>query len=89
MPRMYTIEFKSESGRFHSVTGTDMCLQDLCMGPHVRQRQQHEANKERLAQGFKTLPIDEPRANGELKGCTLRYERVRPPFSLQKSKDAA
>jgi hypothetical protein len=86
-PRLYTVEFMAESGRYYSVTGTDMLLQDLCMGPHVRQREQQEFKKA-TGDEFK---IDPPRGNGEIKGCRLRFGRVRPPFSINNKgkKDAA
>lgn len=81
--KQYTIEFMADSGRYFTVVGSDAVLQDLCMGPHARQRQQQEANRVAIDMGFAPRPIDPPRAHGEIKGCRLRFGRVKPPFSVR------
>lgn len=83
--QMYTMEYKV-SDRWYKVVATDAMLQDLCMGPAARQNQQKVDNRLRLDAGDTTVPIDPPRAEGELKGVTVRFVGTPAPFNARNTR---
>jgi hypothetical protein len=80
--RRFTLSFQVND-RWYEVEATDATLQDLCMGPHVRQKAIQAACDRLKDPSLDMVEVEEimnmdmrpPQAHGELKGVRLRWPR--------------